>query len=261
MRCAYYICGLLLFAVTIESDHFRGGTVTWKPINNAVTGSEVSILITQTYTWTLSLINCTSDMIAAHSSLINLGARSGSTSNLTCISNCSTAGGYIGNEVPITGYCIDYSNALDLTVSQRTDMVNLTVDSYFTVAFVGTGGLYPLALGSSTGWSLSCRIDLYVRSDNGLINTPPVATCISYISIPVGITQTIQIPVLDADNDVVRCRFSSGSSECVNTCPPASLPSGTSLTPSCVLTITGNTAGDYYLVAMQVNNFVAYINS
>jgi hypothetical protein len=255
MRYVYFACRLLLLVVTITSNHFRGGTITWKPINNAVTGSQVSVLITQTYTWTNSLINCSSSMIASHSSLIDLGTRSGNGENLTCISNCSTAGAYVGNEVPITGYCTDFSDALDLTVSQRSDTVNLTVGSYFTVAFVGTGGWQTLALGNTTGWSLSCCIDLHLRSDNGLINTPPVATSISYISIPVGITQTIQIPVLDADNDVVRCRYANGLSECVDACPPGSLPSGTSLTSSCALTITGNTVGDYYLVAIQVDCF------
>ena len=145
-----------------------------------------------------------------------------------------------------------------MTVSQRSDIVNLTIDSYFTGAFVGIGGWQTLALGSSTGWSLSSRIDLHVRIDNGLLNTPPVITSISYISIPLGICQTISIPIFDEDNDIVRCRFASGLSECVNTCPPGSLPLGTTLTSSCTLTNTGKTIGDYYLVAIQVICFVHF---
>jgi hypothetical protein len=258
MYFIYFVLQLLLFGVAIEAPHFRGGTITWKPINNNVTaGSEVAIVITQTYTWSLSQITCTSSMIAAQSPIVDLTGHAGFGSNLMCIANCSTAGGYVGNEVPIAGPCTDFSIALDLTVSQRSDVVNLTAASYFTVAFVDTtGGWQALALGSSSGWSISCDIDLRVRSDNGLINTAPVATCISYISIPVNIQQTIQIPVLDADNDFIRCRFASGSSECFNTCPPGSLPPGTSLSSSCALTITGTTIGDYYLVTMQVALFV-----
>ncbi len=125
--------------------------------------------------------------------------------------------------------------------------------AYFTATFGTNGGWQLLALGNSTGWSLSCVIDLRVRSDNGLINTPPVATCISYISVPVSVQQTIQIPVLDADNDFLRCRFATGLTECLNTCPPGSLPPGTTLSSSCALIITGSTAGDYYLIAIQVN--------
>ena len=253
MSCVYFFWQLLLFRITIEATHFRGGTITWKPINNNVTnGNQILIVIIQTYTWAYTQIACTNAMIAAQSPIVNLIGHDGYGSNLTCIANCSTAGGYVDNEVPITGPCTDYSMALNLTVSQRSDVVNLTAASYFTVAFVGTGGWQPLALGSSNDWSVSSRIDLNVRSDNGLINTPPVATCISYISIPDNIQQTIQITVLDADNDFVRCRFASGSSECVNTCPPGSLPAGTSLSPSCALTITGPIANKYYLVALQV---------
>jgi hypothetical protein len=252
----YFLGILLLFWLPIEASHFRGGTITWKPINNNITfGSTVSILITQTYSWTLSQIGCNSSMIADQSPPIDLGTKAGNGALLMCSASCSTSGGYVGNEVPITGTCIDFSTAIELTVSQRSDIVNLTAGAHFTATFSTNGGWQVLALGNSTGWSLSCLIDLRVRSDNGLINTPPVATCISYISIPVNVQQTIRIPVLDADNDFIRCRFANGSSECLNTCPPASLPPGTSLSSSCALTITGTTAGDYYLVAMQVSCF------
>ena len=259
MFCFYCIWWLLIFDAIVEASHFRGGTITWKPVNNNITvGSKVPIIITQTYLWTKSDIVCTNTMIASQSPVVDLNGHSGYGQNLTCIANCSTTGGYIGNEPPIAGYCTDTSSALDLTVSQRSDMRNLTVSSYFIVAFAVTsgGGWQTLALGSSTGWSISSIIDLRVRSDNGLINTPPVATCISYISIPVNIQQTIQIPVLDADNDLLRCRFADKSSECYNACPPGSLPSGTTLSSSCVLTITGPTAGNYYLIPLQVSLFI-----
>ncbi|CAF0965901.1 unnamed protein product [Rotaria sp. Silwood1] len=257
MHLIYLLSLLLLLAPTIEAYHFRGGTITWKPVNNNITaGSTVSIIITQTYSWTSSIIGCNDSMIATQSPSINIGTKAGAGVNLTCSASCSTSGGYVGNEVPITGYCTDFSNALDLTVSQRSDIVNLTSGAYFIATFATTGGWQTLALGNSTGWSLSSSIDIRARSDNGLINTPPVATCISYLSIPVNVQQTIQIPILDADNDYLKCRFANGSSECANACPPGSLPTGTTLSTSCILTITGTTAGDYYLVAIQVEDFI-----
>jgi hypothetical protein len=130
----------------------------------------------------------------------------GNGMNLLCIANCATASGHVGTDVPITGPCTDNSTALDLTVSQRSDTVSLSASSHFTAAFSAPSGNWqPLTLGLSVGWSPSCLIDLRVRLGNGLINTLPVATCISYINVPVNITQTIQIPVLDADNDFLRC--------------------------------------------------------
>ncbi|CAF4505168.1 unnamed protein product [Rotaria socialis] len=197
-------------------------------------------MITQTYIWTWPLINCTDAMIAAQSPPIDLTGKSGDGDLLMCYDNCSTSGGYVGHEVPITGYCTDFSAALDVTNS----------------LLVGIGSYWHLVALRSIGWSLSSLIDLNIRPDNGLINTAPVATCISYISIPVNVQQTIQIPVLDADNDIVRCRFASGTSECANACPPTSLPTGTTLSSSCMLTITGPTAGNYYLVAAQAEDFI-----
>lgn len=257
----YFLAIVVYFGFLIQASHFRGGTITWKPINNNITnGSKVSIMIIQSYSWTRSQIGCNSSMIATQWPPINLAGKSGNGMDLMCNASCSTAGGYVGHEVPITGYCTDYSAVLDLTVSQRSDIVNLTSGAHFTATFGTNGGWQALALGSSTGWSLSSVIDLRVRSDNGLINTPPVATCISYISIPVNVQQTIQIPVIDADNDFIRCRFANGSAECVNTCPPGSLPSGTTLSSSCILTITGPTDDAYYLVAIQVNSFNRWIH-
>lgn len=256
MYPVYFLVILACFGFPNHASHFRGGTINWKPLNNTIpAGSTVSIMITQIYSWTRSQIACNSSMVATQYPPIDLLAKAGTGAYLLCNDSCATAGGYVGNEVPITGYCTDYSPALDLTVSQRSDIVNLTIDANFTATFGTNGGWQSLALGSSSGWSLSTVINLHARSDNGLINTPPIATCISYISVPMNVLQTIQIPVLDADNDFVRCRFANGSMECLNTCPPGSLPTGTTLTPSCTLTITGPTAGVYYLVAIQVHCF------
>lgn len=90
---------------------------------------------------------------------------------------------------------------------------------------------------------------------DGTYNTPPKATMISPIYIPVGVAQQISIPTIDADNDNVRCRFANGSKECSSVCPPSSLPSGTTISSSCTLTITGANAGDWYAVAIQAEDF------
>jgi hypothetical protein len=87
---------------------------------------------------------------------------------------------------------------------------------------------------------------------DGTYNTPPKATMIFPIYIPVGVKQTISIPTIDDDNDNVRCRFAHGTQECADVCPPSSLPSGTSISNSCSLTIIDAAAGDWYAVAIQI---------
>jgi len=51
------------------------------------------------------------------------------------VANCTTTGGYI--PISVVGFCTDYSSVLSISVTERTDIVNLTIGAYFTVAFVG----------------------------------------------------------------------------------------------------------------------------
>jgi hypothetical protein len=66
-------------------------------------------------------------------------------------------------------------------------------------------------------------IDLRMRY-NGEYNNPFVTAMISPMYIHVGVQQAIFIPIIDGDNDDVRCRFASGSDECRDMYPPLSLP-------------------------------------
>lgn len=105
---------------------------------------------------------------------------------------------------------------------------------------------------SSYDWSVSCVIDLRIRSDTGTLDTPPVVTMISPIYIPFGTRTVLIIPTIDGDNDDVRCRFASSTEECANVCPPASLPNDTVILSNCTLLITGANVGDWYAAALQV---------
>ncbi|CAF0912723.1 unnamed protein product [Didymodactylos carnosus] len=188
--------------------------------------------------------------------MLTLPSPGGGNDLLSCVANCSTSGGYVS--VPITPFCTDYSIPLQLTIGQRSDIVNISAGSHFTVAF-RDHAWQPLALYSSNSgmdWSIACSIDLSIRPD-GKLNTPPVATMISPINIPAGITQYIPIPILDADNDYLKCRYSTKTpvDECGDVCQPSSLPNGTTIFPNCTLAITGVKSNDWYAVAIQVEDF------
>ncbi len=263
---------LLLCLNIIYTTHFQGGTITYKILDT--NGSTVSILITQTYLFRWATIYCDNSLILSQSEP-NISTYASYSANLTCVSSCNTTGGY--NPVPIKTYCTDYSSAMAISVTERTDIVNLTNDANFTVAFVSYVPIpiylitclfflifyraawrtlsLPINGSASKGWSIACTIDLAPRSDNGKPNTPPVATVISPIYIPVGSRTSITIPTIDGDNDVVRCRFADATTECADVCPPDSLPNNTILISSnCTLLITGAYVNDWYAVAIQVRN-------
>ena len=67
----------------------------------------------------------------------------------------------------------------------------------------------------------------------------------SYFRVPYGCQSEIVIPVVDADDDVVKCRWSTGS-ECVSIC--GALPNATIDSVSCVF-------NDTFKLLLHVNVF------
>jgi hypothetical protein len=240
---------VLISVFAIHGSHFDGGSISYQVIGT--NGSQLVVSITQSYTYVYPTIYCNNSYIINQWTL-PLSGYSDATATLNCIANCSTQGGY--TPIPVASKCTDYSVGMAITVGQRTDDVLINNGSYFVVAYQANSFRtlsLPGSGGSTLGWSISTVIDLRIRSD-GKYNNPPKATMISPIYIPVGVQQKISIPTIDEDNDDVRCRFASGANECSAVCPPGSLPSGTSISNNCVLTITGAHAGDWYAVAIQV---------
>jgi hypothetical protein len=242
------LLALLKIILAVHGTHFEGGTISYRVVGN--NGSSLIVRITQSYTYTYPTIYCNNTYIANQWPL-SFTDYQDANATLDCIANCSTNGAY--SPVPVASKCTDYSAAMSITVGRRTDDVILANGSYFVIAYASSAWRnLSLPSGvSNNSWSISTVIDLRVRSD-GTWNTPPVALMISPIYIPAGVQQTISIPTIDADNDNVRCRFASGTSECGTACPPASLPAGTSISTDCNLTITGANADDWYSVALEV---------
>lgn len=246
---------LIFLPIICQASHFQGGSISYKVINT--TNSTVSIMISQTYIYVYPTIFCNNTYIINQSPKLNMAGRDENGKFLNCTMNCTTSGGYMS--VPLNPYCTDYSIGMSITIGERLDIVTISKNSYFSVAFA-SNTWRPLTLppgnSGSKAWSLSCTIDLRLRQD-GTINNPPVAAIISPIYIPVGIQQSIFIPTIDADNDQVRCRFAlNGSNECADVCPPASLPNGTIMLSNCTLFITGANVNDWYAVAIMVSTKV-----
>ncbi|CAF1425146.1 unnamed protein product [Rotaria sordida] len=202
---------ILLYGLVwiVDANHFLGGTITWRLLNESATGTPVAIVITQTYSWTYSKITCTTAQIASNQ-LIPIGTYTSlSTDTLDCISNCASgATGYVAPD--IRPRCTDISASVGITVGQRSDTVFLQTGSDFAVAYQDTAWR-SLASASAADWSVSSRINLTPRSDNGLYNNAPVATLMSPINIPSNQSIAINVPVVDADGDTTRCRWSTSS--------------------------------------------------
>ncbi|CAF4074601.1 unnamed protein product [Rotaria sp. Silwood1] len=193
----------LLYPIVADGVHFNGGTIRWQPVSPYVNSSSVPITITQSYSWTYPTITC------ANNVPISTSGRSGANTNLTCVSSCSTDGGYATKPVNILTDCVSASSSLGMMSSTRSVNISLTAGAHFYLSFQGSAwtalddppvsGLY---------WSIVAFIDLRMRSD-GFINTPPEATVVSPQYVIVNQTTKIQIPVSDVNTgDDIRCRWS-----------------------------------------------------
>ena len=116
---------ILLLVVTVEAAHFDGGTIRWTPLNTSATASPVQILISQSYSYTLSSVIC-----SIGSQIVTTGIEA--NYNLSCTLNCgATSAGYA--LPPVVGYCMGFNSALNIAFSQRSDVVSLMTGDYFSV--------------------------------------------------------------------------------------------------------------------------------
>jgi hypothetical protein len=256
IRTMNFLFVLLFWIDLVSGSHFNGGTITWQPLDSSNTTSPVSIAITQTYSWVYSVVPCNQSSIATQTPINTVY---NNNDVVKCITSCSSGYGY--TSVPIARYCTNFSPILGITNTQRTDIVQLSANASFSIAFTPASPAYwrPLKAVSSASvttatWSITTSINLNKRADNGLINTAPIGNVISPIEITINTPQQITIPVIDANNDIVKCRWARKTpiDECMDVCPPASLPAGVSLSTNCTLYITGTVNNSWYVAAIMV---------
>lgn len=90
-------------------------------------------------------------------------------------------------------------------------------------------------------------IDASQRADTGLINSSPVTSMIPYVILSVACTnnRSIEIPVTDADSDVIRCRCN------YNTCLGNLFVDA----DNCIIYFNPTSVG-YYAVEIQIEDFM-----
>lgn len=143
-----------ILIVIVNGNHFLGGTITWRPLNTTATGTPITIVIIQTYSWGYSFIACTQAMIANNSYVPSYAGLKNET--LECINNCNV--GAIGYpNISVIPRCTDFSVAADTTIGQRLDTVYLEVGDDFAAAFRDFSWR-PLATDPSASWVISTRL-------------------------------------------------------------------------------------------------------
>ncbi|CAF4437927.1 unnamed protein product, partial [Didymodactylos carnosus] len=199
-------------------------------------------------------------MITNQSPLIGGGG------TVTCTTTPSTAcGGY--TSISATEVCTDISTLMDSVSGIKSSVETIRLNSSFVINYSLNGWI---TLGIQTGvnntapWSFSAYIKTTSRPD-GTLNTPPIGTVLSLFQNRI---TNVTIPVIDVNNDVVRCRWAIVNSvnnsydECGGACH--AVYNSTYLIPdSCSLIFdsTGIAAGTSFAIALQLEDFIDSSNT
>ncbi|CAF1249577.1 unnamed protein product [Adineta ricciae] len=257
---------LLLLHDVIDGAHFRGGIISWRPLNPKPAPSDTTavILIHQRYFWnrtwgsfTPRTFVCTEANVAAKTN-ISVGA-----AYLQCLNNCPSSN-YTNNTVSVTTKTTDCQNnsMIESVAGEKYDQVTLLLNTSITIGYQSNAWMAQLYKGGGGDWSIVNRLNLVLRPD-GYINSSPVTNTLPVIfyQIKTPIVHIVQM----ADNDptdILKCRWSDANSaynynqvdECGGIC--SGLPIGAAVEPTnCTLTFNLPTADIYYAVALQIQDF------
>ena len=253
----------------VIASHFRGGAIFWRASSNvtSVLNTPKTIIIDQRYAWSKSV----SASACTTAKILSYGPIGDSFDNtVDCLSSaltCSTAQ-YPSN---VSAYvpCTDFNNLLGMSYGYSSTSVNLTVlASGLAVGYSSVGSWLSLQLKGTGGWSRVAYINMKPRTDNSLINSSPTSDmpAVNYVPADITMTVSIDIPMSDADEDDIECRFALSSNtlagitvdECGEVCRAQALPASTQLISgnnTCTLIVNLTNIG-YYAVAIQLEDFL-----
>ncbi|UJR24420.1 hypothetical protein I4U23_005796 [Adineta vaga] len=239
-RIKFFFGVILLEVYIVYATHFRGGTITWRPVNATPNGLSADFLIRERYSWRRGFPDCgCTDATIASKGLI------GPTHYVKCTAP-TPAGSY-------------YSVNLDVSSGERTRIDNYPLNIAFTIYYTEAAWLSFLVKGKDTDWYVANRVNTNLRPD-GYINTSPVAVTLPIIYKQVGIQHVHVVQMSDFDgSDTLKCRWANASStvtqydECGGICE--GVPGAKLIPENCTIVFTLTTPGWYAGVALQIEDY------
>ena len=200
----------------IISSHFRGGSMTYKPIRQVGTNN-VEIEMSTHFSWLRSRPS-NPGVFFCDQPYINAKGVIGETYQITCVTGCATANLALtdttNNPFLTSTYCTAFSVADDWSFGEKkTNIIfpqSNNIEIYFynsawsTLVVAGNGSAN---VPSSCAYELKLTMDTTVRADTGTINNAPTTLMPPILKLRQGFNHTIKLPVSDADNDLVKCRW------------------------------------------------------
>ncbi|XP_033733733.1 uncharacterized protein LOC117322896 [Pecten maximus] len=203
------ILGLIFNVVPVLCDHFRGGTISWsaKDANTPVN-------------FRFRLAFGIGKGPGCDKGLLGKPVTKLPNDFWECSSGCAS----IGNITDVNYVCSSFDMLEAWEQGQDNFQHTFPTKGHFKVSYTGRTWLN-VNYGQSGDFHLQTSGDLRTRSDTGQPNSSPLTATMPVYQVPFGCKSTIDIPIVDPDDDVTVCRWAIGE-ECGTDClglPQASL--------------------------------------
>ena len=198
----FLIVVFILFLVLSHShqSHFRGGSISWKPVNPNISFpvSSVSVYITTRLCYIYNRFSC--------NTASDIGTLMGdATPNII-----STSGPiwFISAQT----YCDSFDATESWQCGLRTQTATITTSQQVTGTYKSSAWVSGIiSLTNSATWIMDFSIDVRQRNDTYKVNSAPYTTSLSYMQLSANcpMNQSVALDVHDPDGDEVKCRCST----------------------------------------------------
>ncbi|UJR14633.1 hypothetical protein I4U23_001627 [Adineta vaga] len=246
----FLLACLYTWILKIDASHFRGGTITWRPLNATPNGATAAFLMRERYSWRRGYPGCfCDDATIAAKGLI------GDNNWLTCTNGACAPWTNMNTRTS----CTDYSTALDVSSGEYYETKTFPIGVAFTITYNSNAWFATLVVGSNAQWFVSNRVNTALRPD-GFLNTSPVAVTLPIIYKQINIQHVHVVQMSDFDGtDVLRCRWSTTTgninnyNECGGIC--SGVPGAVLIQTNCTIVFTLTAASWYAGVALQIEDY------
>lgn len=229
---------IILYHLT-KASHFRGGSISWKPLQDLNTS--VLVQFNAFWSWRLSAFNS-----PGTGSLVITGG------SIDCRIGCQ---GSIGDT---NFFETSKSVFQDWISGEKKWSVSVPKKSLVRASFSSCCWISLNPGGSN--WEIGVMLNTQVRNDTGKINSSPVSIMPSILTIDFGSSSSYKIPITDDDNDTIKCRWSDNSlNEYGDICGPSALVDLDFKKCEFIINSTRGTYG-WYGVSITIDDF-AHENS
>lgn len=202
----------------------------------------------RSYTW--SDVRCDQTKVEM-GTILNEGR-----AELVCQQGCS------GSIADMSFRCTDYSEQENWSFGENDNDVTLPYpEDGLVQASYSEGDWVALEHGGGgKEWELRLTVNMTKTLKLRGSNASPISKMAPIVRLQQGCNHTVQIPVEDADGDVVHCRWAEGErGECAGVCQ--ALPGAVLDKRSCQLHYSATGSAGYYAVALQVEDFTDNVDS